>query len=51
MKTIKKARKVERASNEAAEEKVTKGWKYCPKSEWKERVRDKPEEKVKRKKK
>ena len=41
MKTIKKGKKIARASDDAAQEMVkTKGWKYCPKSEWREKVRD-----------
>ena len=30
---------------------LEKGWKYCPKSEWKEKVRDATKEKKKAKKK
>ena len=42
MKTIKKNKKIQRAKDAEAENLVkNKGWKYCPKSEWKEKVRDK----------
>ena len=40
MKTIKKGKKIKRASDKDAAEQVKLGWKYCPKSEWRERVRD-----------
>jgi hypothetical protein len=41
MKTVKKDKKIARASDDAAREMVkTKGWKYCSKSEWREKVRD-----------
>tara|TARA_Y100000310_G_scaffold123189_1_gene121951 strand:+ start:356 stop:601 length:246 start_codon:yes stop_codon:yes gene_type:complete len=37
MKTIKKGKKVERRDDTTAEIMVKElGWKYCPKSEWKE---------------
>jgi len=54
MKTIKKGKIIKRASDEDAEQQVKSGWKYCPKSEWREKVRDaKPveEKKVEEKKK
>ena len=36
MKTIKKNKKIQRASDKDAEQRVkAEGWKYCPKSEWK----------------
>ena len=42
MKTIKKNKKIQRASDKDAEQMVkTEGWKYCPKSEWKN-IRDTP---------
>jgi hypothetical protein len=42
MKTIKKNKKIARVSDDAAQGMVeAKGWKYCSKSEWKEKVRDK----------
>ena len=48
MKTIKKGKIVKRASDEDAAQQVKSGWKYCPKSEWREKVRDaKPVEKKK----
>jgi hypothetical protein len=56
MKTIKKGKKIKRASDKEAAEQAKLGWKYCPKSEWRERVRDaeKPEKqnfkKIKKKK-
>lgn len=41
MKTIKKGKKIVRASDGVAQEMVeAKGWKYCPKSKWREKVRD-----------
>lgn len=45
MKTIKKTNndtiEYSRVSDEIADEKIkNKGWKYCPKSEWKINVRD-----------
>ena len=54
MKTIKNNKKFQRTNDADAENLVkTKGWKYCPKSEWKEKVRDvnKKEETKKSKKK
>jgi len=36
MKCIKKGEKVQRVSDDKASEMVDKGWKYCPKHEWKE---------------
>ena len=46
MKTIKKGKKIKRVSDKDAVEQVKLGWKYCPKSEWREKVRDakKPEQ-------
>lgn len=41
MKTIKKNGRYERLDEQEARLKVTTaGWSYCPKSEWKENVRD-----------
>jgi hypothetical protein len=41
MKTIKKNKKIQRSKDAEAENLVkNKGWKYCPKSEWR-KVRDK----------
>ena len=56
MKTIKKGKKIKRVSDKDAVEQVKLGWKYCQKSEWREKVSDakKPEQqnlkKVKKKK-
>ena len=42
MKCIKHGEQIKRVSDEQAFEMVAnKGWAYCPKSEWKEKVRDK----------
>jgi len=35
MKCIKKGDKVMRVPEHVAEERVTQGWSYCPRSEWK----------------
>lgn len=59
MKTIKKNKNIKRVRDEEAENLVKgEGWKYCPKSEWRTKVRDKddvlasvPEIKKKKKKK
>jgi hypothetical protein len=41
MKTVKKKKQIKRVSNAQAEQMVKgEGWKYCPKSEWREKVRD-----------
>ena len=41
MKTIKKGKKIVRVADKEADARVkTQGWKYCPKSEWREKVRD-----------
>ncbi len=40
MKTIKKGKEIKRVSNDNAAESTKNGWKYCPKSEWREKVRD-----------
>ena len=40
MKCIKKDEKIKRVTNEVASEEVKKGWKYCPRTEWKKMVRD-----------
>ena len=40
MKTVKKGNKIERVSNKDAETRIDNGWKYCPKHEWREKVRD-----------
>jgi hypothetical protein len=42
MKTIKKRKEIKRVSDKEAKAMTKKGWKYCPKGEWKEKVRDKP---------
>lgn len=42
MKTVKNADQIKRVPNQKARELVLdEGWKYCPKHEWKEKVRDK----------
>ena len=41
MKTVKKAKKIERVTDLKAQNMVKNGWQYCPKSEWKNKVRDK----------
>ena len=55
MKTVKKRNKLPRRVSDAMAEEMVKqqGWKYCPKGEWREKVRDaKPvEKKVSKKKK
>ena len=40
MKTVKKDKTIKRMPDGFAQEMVLKGWKYCPKSEWREKVRD-----------
>lgn len=40
MKTIFKNGTYERVSNEVAELKISKGWKFVPKQEWKQNFRD-----------
>jgi hypothetical protein len=41
MKCIKKGAVIKRVKNDMADIAVEeKGWKFCPKSEWKEKVRD-----------
>jgi|7_EtaG_2_1085326.scaffolds.fasta_scaffold98139_1 hypothetical protein len=40
MKTVKKNKTIKRVSDTQAESLTKKGWKYCPKSEWREKVRD-----------
>jgi len=40
MKTVKKKNKIERVSDKDAEARVKNGWEYCPKHEWREKVRD-----------
>jgi hypothetical protein len=49
MKTIKKGKKIVRVSDDEAATSTKKGWKYCPKSEWREKVRDVEPEKKKKK--
>lgn len=42
MKCVKKHGEIRRVKDELAKKLVEEnGWKYCPKSEWKENVRDK----------
>lgn len=40
MKTVKQGTEYKRVSDEKAEAMVANGWKYCPKEEWKLKVRD-----------
>tara|TARA_B100000676_G_C17999083_1_gene799741 strand:+ start:993 stop:1169 length:177 start_codon:yes stop_codon:yes gene_type:complete len=40
MKTIKKGNKIVRVSDKEAKTRTKSGWTYCPKSEWKLKVRD-----------
>lgn len=40
MKTIQKDGKINRVSDSVAFESVKKGWEFCSKSVWKEKVRD-----------
>jgi len=49
MKTIKKSKEIKRVSDDNAAELTKKGWKYCPKSEWREKVRDVKPKQVKKK--
>ena len=39
MKTIKKGKEIKRVSDDNAAESTKNGWKYCPKSQWKEKIR------------
>ena len=50
MKTIKKGKSIKRVSDEDAKQQVQSGWKYCSKSEWREKVRDVETEKKLKKK-
>ena len=49
MKTVKKGKTIKRVSDKDAEQQVKSGWKYCPKQEWREKVRDVKVEKPKKK--
>ena len=49
MKTIKKGKQIKRVSDSQAAESTKKGRKYCPKSEWREKVRDTKPKKAKKK--
>ena len=40
MKTVIKDGKYARVSNQEADRRVSLGWKFCPKSEWKKNHRD-----------
>ena len=41
MKSVKKGKKIQRVFDTQAKKMVkNEGWKYCPKSEWREKVRD-----------
>ena len=54
MKTVKKGKTMKRMPDGMAQEMVQRGWKYCSKSEWREKVRDaepvESKKKVKKKK-
>ena len=41
MKTIKRKREIKRVTDLEATELVKEDWNYCPKAEWKKKVRDK----------
>ncbi len=41
MKTMKKARVIERVPEELVASRLSDGWKFCSKEEWKKKVRDK----------
>lgn len=41
MKTMKKSRVIERVPEELVASRLSDGWKFCSKKEWKEKVRDK----------
>jgi len=43
MKTVKKAKVIKRVNDKQALELVKKGWKYAPKSEWKDLKKEKEE--------
>ena len=45
MKTIKDGEDIRRVSDTEATKLVARGWKYCVKSLWKEKVRDVPRSK------
>jgi hypothetical protein len=50
MKTLKKGKEYKRVFDIVAENMVkNQGWKYCPKQEWREKVRDVKVEKPKKK--
>ena len=40
MKTLKKDGNYVRVSDDEADQKIKFGWQFCPKSEWKNNVRD-----------
>jgi hypothetical protein len=50
MKTIKRGEEIKRVSDNEAITLVKEGWAYCPKSEWKQNVRDKDKKEKKPKK-
>lgn len=41
MKTMKKAAEIIRVTNDTVNERLKDGWSFCPKKEWKQKVRDK----------
>ena len=56
MKNLKKGKEIQRVSEATSQDRdkikalLELGWKYCPKSEWREKVRDvEPEKKDKKK--
>tara|TARA_Y100000310_G_scaffold318467_1_gene372570 strand:+ start:1501 stop:1683 length:183 start_codon:yes stop_codon:yes gene_type:complete len=50
MKTIKKNKKIIRVKDSLVDELLEKGWKFCPKQEWKKKVRDAPKPAAKKSK-
>lgn len=48
MKCIKKGKQIQKVSDKEAVELVKGKWKYCPKHEWREKVRDAPKTKAKK---
>lgn len=45
MKTVKKGTEIKRVNDKMASKLVKKGWKYCPKEEYKAQFKDEPKEK------
>ena len=51
MKTVKKNKEIERVSDSVAAHRIkNEGWKYCSKTEWREKVRDAKPKNVRKKK-